>query len=53
MMHFHAVLLHIKGHIRHVKKVIGKILLDHVALVAATDDKVMNIVGRINFHDVP
>ena len=33
--------------------VVGKILLDHIALVAETDHKLMKPIVRIDLHDVP
>ncbi len=33
--------------------VISKILLDHVAFVATADDKLVDAVGGIYFHNMP
>ena len=36
-----------------MQEVVGKVLFDEVALVAATDDEVGDAVVRIHLHDVP
>ena len=48
-----AVLRQIKGHIGRVQKVVGKKLLDHVALVPKANNEIVNPVGRIDLHDMP
>ena len=54
VVHRHAVALcEVKGDIRSVQVVVGKILLDHIALVAETDHKFMKPIIRIDLHDVP
>ena len=53
LVDLHAVGAHIKGHIRHVQEVVGKVLLDQVTLVAAANDEVIDAVVRVNLHDVP
>jgi hypothetical protein len=53
LMNLHAVLSHVEGHVGHVQKVVGEVLFDHVALVAAADDEVVDAVGRVHLHDVP
>jgi hypothetical protein len=50
---FHAVLTHVKSNIGHVQKVIRKVLLDDVALVATADDKVIDAVVGVRFEDMP
>ncbi len=53
LMHFHPVVAEVEGHIRHVQEVVGEILLDHVPLVAAANDEVVNAVLGIDLQDVP
>ena len=53
LMHLHAVLAHVESNVRHVKKVVGKVLLDDVPLVAAANHEVVDAVVRIGLHDVP
>ena len=53
LVHFHPVVLHVEGHVRHVQEVVGEILLDHIALVAQADDEIVDAVGGVDFHDVP
>jgi hypothetical protein len=53
VVHFHAVVTHIERNIGHMQEVIGKILLDYIALVTAADDEIMHSIVRIHFHDVP
>ena len=53
LVYFHFVCSHVKGDVGHVQKVVRKILFDDVAFVAAADDKVVDAVRRVGFHDVP
>ena len=53
MVNFHLVVGHVEGDIRHVQKIVGKILLDDVALVAAANDEFIHAVSGIQFHDMP
>ena len=39
--------------IRGVKKVVRKIFFDDIGLVATADNKVINAVRGVHFHDVP
>ena len=41
------------GDIRRVKVIVGEVILDHVSLVATANDKVIDAVGGVNFHDMP
>ena len=50
-MHFIAA--HIEGHIGHVKEVVRKELLDHIAFVAAANHKLVDPMGRVYLHDMP
>lgn len=52
-VHLHFVGLHVKGHVRHVQEVIGKVLLDDIPFVTAADDEVMDAMMGIELHDVP
>ena len=38
--------VHVEGDVRGVQEVVGEVLLDDVALVAATDDEVVDAVLR-------
>jgi hypothetical protein len=49
----HAVRRHIKGHIQHVKEVVGEIFFDNVALVTAADHKIRDAMRSVGLHDVP
>ena len=44
---------HVERDVRHVQEVVGEVLLDDVALVAAADDEVVDAVRRVDLHDVP
>ena len=44
---------HIESDIRIVQIVIGKVLFDHIALVAAAYNKIIHSMRRIYFHNVP
>ena len=52
-MHFHAVVLHVEGDVRHVQEVVSEVLFDNIAFIAAADDKVVDSVGGVELHDVP
>jgi len=45
LVHGHAVGMHAEGDIGHVQEVVGEVLLDQIALVAAADDEVIDSVG--------
>src|SRR5205823_346410 len=53
LMHRHLVVVHVKCHIGSMQEVVGEILLDDIALVAAADDEVIDAVLRIDLQDVP
>jgi len=36
-----------------VQEVVGKVLFDDIAFVAAADDKVVHTVGGVELHDMP
>ncbi len=42
-MHLHVIVaVHVEGDITGVKKIIGEVLLDQIALVAAADDELVD-----------
>jgi hypothetical protein len=42
-MHLHVIAdIHMKSDVTGVQKIIGKILFDHIALIAAANNKVIN-----------
>lgn len=47
------IITQIHGHVTVVPKIVCKIFLDDILLVAAADDKVFNAVVAISLHDVP
>ena len=53
LVHLHAVGAQIEGDIGEVQEVVGEILLDDIALVAAADDEIIDAVGGVAFHDMP
>jgi hypothetical protein len=54
LVHLHVIThVHVEGDITGVQKVVGKILLDHVTLVAATHDEVVDAKGAVDLEDVP
>ena len=53
LVHFHPVVRHVEGDVGHVQEVVGEVLLDHVALVAAADPDVVDAAGRVDLEDVP
>lgn len=52
-MYDDAVVRHVEGDVGHVQGIVGEILLDHVAPVAAADHEFVYAVRGIDFHDVP
>jgi hypothetical protein len=42
-MHFHFIALHVKSDIRHVKEIVGEILLDQTAFIATANNKAMGL----------
>jgi len=49
----HRVLGHVEGDVGGVKKIIGEVLLDDVALVAAADDEIVDAVRGVELENVP
>ena len=52
-MHPHFVVGHVEGHVRHVQEVVREVFLDQVALVAATDDEIVDAVRGVDLHHMP
>ena len=52
-MNLHTVIGNVKGYIGHMQKIIGKILLDDITLIAAANNELINTVGGIYLHDMP
>ena len=42
-----------KGHIAHVQEVISEIFLDHIALVATADHKLIDAMSAVDLEDMP
>jgi len=53
LVDLHGVLLHIEGHIRHMKKVVRKVLFDHVPLESSTNNEIPNAMLGIDFKNMP
>jgi len=51
--HFHVIEIHIEGDITGVQEIVGEVFLDHITLVATTDDEVVDAVVAVNLEDVP
>jgi hypothetical protein len=51
--YFHAVLAHDKADVGHVQKVVGEVLFDGIAFVAASNDEVVDYVAGICLDDEP
>lgn len=49
----HRVEGDVEGDVGHVEEVVGEILLDQIALIAAADHEVVHAMGGIELHDVP
>ena len=52
-MHLHLVVQDVDGDIGSVEIVVGEILFDEIALVAQTDDEVVDAVVGVGLHDMP
>ncbi len=52
-MNLHLIGTEVDGYVGLVQKIIGKIFFDDIAFVAQANHKIIEPVGRINFHDVP
>src|SRR5687767_12828033 len=52
-MHLEAVVADVEGGVGHVQEVVGEVLLDQIALVAAADHELPHAVRGEYFHDVP
>ena len=52
-MHLYLVVLHVERDIGHVQKIVGKIFLDEITLVAAADHEVIHAMSGIALHDMP
>jgi putative transposase len=50
LVNFHFIRFHIEGNVRHVQEVVGKILFDYVALVAAADNKIIDAMKTYSNH---
>ena len=51
--HIHMMRNHVVGDVAIMQKIMGKIFLNHIALVAIADDKIDNALVGIDFGDVP
>ena len=51
-MHLHRIGAHVEGQITHVGKIIGKIFLDHIALIAAAHEFI-DAKAAVGLQDVP
>lgn len=46
------IILHVESNVRCVQEIVGEIFLDDIAFVAAANEKIINAMGGIIFHDV-
>ena len=53
LMHLPRIGAHVEGQITHVGKIIGKIFLEHIALVAAVDHEFVAAKAAVGLQDVP
>ena len=49
----HRIVGDVEGDIRHVQKVVGKVLLDDITFVAAADNKLVYFMEGVELHDMP
>ena len=52
-MHLHRIGAHVEGQITHVGKIIGKIFLDLIALIAAADHEFVDAKAAVGLQNVP
>jgi hypothetical protein len=53
LVHLHAVLSEVEGHIGLMQEVIGEILLDRITLVTKADHEIGDAMLGISFEDMP
>jgi hypothetical protein len=53
LVHLHRIGTHVEDHINHVQEIIGEILLDHIAVIAAADHKWVDAKAALALEDVP
>ena len=53
IVNLHGILSHVKGNVRIVQEIVGKVFLNQVLLIACQNNKFLKAVGRIIFHDMP
>ena len=49
----HVVAAHVERDVGHMQEVVGEILLDDIALIAAADHEVVDAVRGVDLQDVP
>ena len=52
-VYLHLIIGEIEGDIRGVQKIVRKIFLHHILLIAEANDEIVKAKRRIIFHDVP
>ena len=52
-MHLHRIGAQVEGHITHAQTIIGKIFLEHIALIAAADHEFVDAKAAVGLQDVP
>ncbi len=53
LMHFHPIILHVEGDVRHVQEVVGKVFLDDIALVAKANHELIDSIMGVQLHYMP
>src|SRR5215469_12167715 len=53
LMNLHSIRLHVECHVRHMQEIVRKVFLDHVALVSATNNEVVDPMVGIQLQDMP
>jgi hypothetical protein len=53
VVYLYRVMAHIERNITHVKKVVGKVLFDHISFEAEANHEFIIPVMRVDLHDMP
>src|ERR1700704_1175037 len=52
-MHIDLIVLYFYGDVGVVKEIVEKIFLDHITFVSQANNKIVESLGGINFHNMP
>src|SRR5262249_25733250 len=53
VMDLHLIAAEVKCHVGSVQEIVGKVLFDHVSLVAKANNEIINAMVRVDLEDMP